>query len=490
MPPAAPAVGRNDPCPCGNGLRYKQCHGALPATAAPTASLHPEGLARQGFDAHRNNDLDAAERHYRAALALAPDHAGALHYLGVVLYQRNRLAEALPLLDRAVALSPDEPEFHNNRGLALVAARRAEEAITEYRRALALRPAHHTAWNNLGLALQESGDVDGAVEAFYSGLRIAPDFTQLHWNLSLALLLQGDFARGWPEYEWRLKAPELRAHHPVFAGPRWSGDDPAGRTLLLTWEQGNGDTLQNLRFARQVADRGARVIVAVQEPLRRLAATATGVSAAYGPNDPLPPYDAHISLMSLPGVLGVTPETLSVPVPYLRPDEQRLREAVAAVRSHGRPTLNVGVAWSGSPGNTSNFKRSMTLVTLGALLDVPGTRWFSLKWQAEVLTPEDAPFAQRLVALPMRNDFDGLAALVSELDLVITVDTSIAHLAGALGKPLWVMLSRVPDWRWLLGRTDSPWYPTARLFRQNAVGDWTQPLRDADAALRLLVAKR
>jgi Flp pilus assembly protein TadD len=489
MPPESPAVGRNDPCPCGSGLRYKQCHGALLANPS-LGAISPNSLVKQGIDAHQNNDLDAAERHYRAAIAIAPEHPAALHYLGVVLYQRNRLDEALPLLDRAVLLAPKEPEFHNNRGLALAAAQRDSEAIAAYRAALALKPDHAGAWSNLGLALQVSGDVVSAIDAFRAGLRVAPEFPQLHWNLALALLLRGDYANGWPEYEWRLKTPELQPYLRPYSGPRWSGDDSAGRTVLLTAEQGLGDTLQNLRFAEAVADRGARVIVAVQEPLQRLAATAPGISAAYATNESLPPYDAHISLMSLPGLLGATPATVSVPVPYLRADAARLREAAAQIEREAGSALKVGVAWSGARGNTHNARRSLSLARLGPLLDVPGIRWFSLKWQAEAPTPSDTPYAARLAALPMRNDFDGLAALVSELDLVISVDTSLAHLSGALGKQLWVLLAHVPDWRWLLDRTDSPWYPTARLFRQRAPGDWSEPIREIEAALRLLVAQR
>jgi len=489
MPSESPAVGRNDPCPCGSGLRYKQCHGALFANpAAPDTS--PNSLVKRGIDAHRKNDLDTAERHYRAAIAIAPEHPAALHYLGVVLYQRNRLDEALPMLNRAVALAPEEPEFRNNRGLALAAAQRDQEAVAAYREALVLKPDHAGAWSNLGLALQASGDVGGAIDAFRIGLRFAPEFPQLHWNLALALLLQGDYAHGWPEYEWRLQTPELRPYLHPYSGPRWNGDDPAGHTVLLTAEQGLGDTLQNLRFAQAIADRGARVIAAVQEPLRRLAATAPGISGAYANNEPLPQYDAHVSLMSLPGLLGTTLATVPAAVPYLRADTNRIREADAQIEREAGAALKVGVAWSGAPGNTLNARRSLPLATLGPFLDMPGIRWFSLKWQAEPPTAADAPYAARLAALPLRNDFDGLAALVSELDLIISVDTSLAHLSGALGKPVWVLLAHVADWRWLLDRDDSPWYPTARLFRQHAPGDWSKPLRDVEAELRSLVAQR
>ncbi|MFO1316090.1 MAG: tetratricopeptide repeat protein [Burkholderiales bacterium] len=490
MLPDSPPIGRNDPCPCGSGRRYKQCHGTLGGgPPPPPASATPETLTRQGIDAHRRGDLDVAERSYRAALATAPEFAAALHYLGVVLYQRQRLAEALPLLAQAVARVPDEPEFHSNLGLALAAAQRDAEAIAAYGRALALKPDHAGALSNLGLALQATGDVDGAIAAYRRGLAIAPDVPQLHWNLALALLLRGDYAEGWREYEWRLRTPETAAQLRAYAGPAWSGEAQPGQTVLLHAEQGLGDALMNLRFARHVAERGARVVVAVPAVLQRLAATAPGVAATCAVGGPLPAYDAHASLMSLPGVLGVTPRTVAVPVPYLRTDDAlrgTAREEVA--RAGG--TLNVGIAWSGAPDNTLNARRSFALREAATMLAVPGVRWFSLKREGEALTPDDAAATARLVQLPMRNDFDGLAALVDALDLVVSVDTSLAHLAGALGKPVWVLLSRVPDWRWFLDRPDSPWYPTARLFRQRRHGDWSQPLAEVADALAALRAHR
>ncbi|MEO6565623.1 MAG: tetratricopeptide repeat protein [Casimicrobiaceae bacterium] len=491
MPADLPKPGRNEPCPCGSGRRYKLCHGLLATPGSPaTETRSPDELARQGLAAHRRNDLDAAEVLYRAALAAAPAHAGALHYLGVVLYQRKRAEDAMPLLDRALELVPDDPEFHNNRGLALAALQRDGDAIAAHRRALALNPVHTTAWNNLGLALQASGDVVAAVEAYRAGLRIAPAYPQLHWNLALALLLQGDYAQGWPEYEWRLQCPELYSRHAVHAGPRWAGDDPAGRTLLITAEQGLGDSLQMLRFVPDVADRGARVIVAAPLPLQRLAASMPGVDAVYVEHDALPPFAAHISLMSLPHVLGITPATLPRNVPYLQPDLNRAREARVAIEHSAGSAMTIGIAWSGAPDNTNNARRSVSLAMFAPLLDEPATRWYSLKWDLDTADPAYSPVASRLVALPQRNDFDGLAALISELDLVITVDTSIAHLAGAMGKPVWVLLHHVPDWRWMLDRGDSPWYPTARLFRQRTPGDWSDPLRDVQNALRATVSGR
>jgi Tfp pilus assembly protein PilF len=457
-------TGRNDPCPCGSGKRYKHCHGS---------GESPDALARQGVEAHRRNELVTAQKLYQRALALAPEHPLALHYLGVALYQQRRLDEALPLLDKAATLVPQEPEFHNNRGLALAASLRDADAIDAYRRALALDPGHAGAWSNLGLALQATGDVDGAIDAFGQGLAVAPEFPQLHWNLALALLLVGDYARGWREYEWRLRTPELAAQLRAFEGPRWNGEDPRGKTILVTAEQGLGDTIQFLRFASPLADRGARVIVAVPAALRKLASTVQGVAQSIALDQPMPAYDAYVPLMSLPLLLGVKLDDVGGQVPYLRAGPMPL----------ARDALNVGIAWAGAPGNTLNARRSLPLATLAPMLDVPGVRVHSLKRDGEAITPADLPVNERLVAVPGRDDFDVMASLVASLDVVISVDTSLAHLAGALGKRVFVLLAYVPDWRWMLARDDSPWYPTARLFRQRSPGDWPSAVLSAVAAL-------
>ena len=462
-------TGRNDPCPCGSGRRYKHCHGA---------SESPDALARQGVDAHRRNDVATAERLYRQALAAAPEHPLALHYLGVALYQQKRLEEALPLLDKAALLVPSEPEFHNNRGLALAASLRDGDAVEAYRRAVALNPSHAGAWSNLGLALQASGDIDGAMDAFRRGLAVAPDFPQLHWNLALALLLIGEYEPGWREYEWRLRTPELAAQLRAFAGPRWNGEDPAGKTILVTAEQGLGDTIQFLRFASRLAGRGARVIAAVPSPLRKLASGAQGVAQCVALDEPLPAYDAYVPLMSLPHALGITLAGRA-----RRPALPRATRAAHGVALEGE-ALNVGIAWAGAPENTLNARRSLALAKLAPLFDVPGVRLYSLKREGEALTDADAGFSERFVATPSRDDFDVMASLVASLDLVVSVDTSLAHLAGALGKRVFVLLSSAPDWRWMLDRADCPWYPTARLFRQRAPGDWSAPIESAVVAVR------
>jgi len=346
-----------------------------------------------------------------------------------------------------------------------------------------LRPTHAGAWSNLGRALQSAGDVTGAIAAFRQGIAAAPDLPQLHWNLSLALLLQGDYHEGWQEYEWRLRTPEFAQPSRALDTPAWDGTSPAGKTLLLTAEQGLGDAIQFLRFASRAAQLGARAIAFVPSALRSLAATAPGISAAYGSEDAVPAHDMHVSLMSLPALLGISAVEVGTAVPYLHVDAARKREAGSQIAREGGSLLKVGLAWSGAPSNTDNATRSVSLDSLAPLFDIPGVRIFSLKREADA-TLADAPGKTRMIELDMRNDFDGLAALIDSLDLVISVDTSIAHLAGALGKPVWVLLRRVPDWRWLLDRSDSPWYPSARLFRQRVAGDWSAPIADIAEALR------
>ncbi len=478
------AVGRNDPCPCGSGRKFKQCHGALSAAAPPReTSANIDALLQQALAAHQRGDVDGAERGYRAALAMAPSHPLATHYLGVVHYQRDRPAEALPLLEQAVAAVPEEPEFHNNLGLALAALDRNDEAIAAYRRALALRPAHATASNNLGLALQAANRLPEAIAAFRKAIALQPDFAQAHWNLALGLLAHGDFAEGWREYGWRLSIPELMRHERPYAGTRWDGVLREGQTLLVSAEQGLGDTLQFIRFAEAVAERGVRVRVAAQPSLVRLLSTAPGVLSVHDRDGALPPYDAHAPVIALAGALGIDANTIPAAVPYLATDADR--RAAIGPRLAADARLKVGLAWAGNREHRNDRRRSIALATLAPLFALAGVSWYSLQREGnEGDVPE---VARALVRLPERNDFDGIAAIVDLLDLVVSVDTSIAHLAGALARPVWVLLPFAADWRWQLERSDSPWYPTMRLYRQPAPGDWDTVVANVAAALALRV---
>ena len=479
-------VGRNDPCPCGSGKRYKQCHGAVGSTApiasvAPPPPPSPDALAARGMQAHQRGDLAAAERDYRAALAAAPEHPAALHYLGVIHYQHNRFAEALPLLERAVALVPEEPEFHNNLGLTLAAADRTDEAIAQYRQALARKPDLATAWNNLGLTLQAANRLQESTDAFRQALKLAPDFAQAHWNLSLALLMTGDYAEGWREYEWRHRGETFGAADTSTA-PRWQGEDLAGRTLLLSTEQGMGDALQFVRFAAPLAKAGARIILRAPDAQAPLLATAPGIASVVRTTDPLPPHDFQLPLLSVAGVLHIDETNIPAAVPYLSVSRENAAEVAPALAA-AEGTLRVGISWAGNSQQANDRRRSCPLAALAPLFELPDIEWFSLQKSDGEDQIASVPAAARIRQLDARNDFARKAALIAGLDLVISVCTSNAHMAGALGKPLWVLLCHAPDWRWRLDRSDSLWYPTAHLFRQPAPGDWASVVAEVRTAL-------
>lgn len=470
-------IGRNDPCPCGSGERYKRCHGAVGTPSRLQHGNAADALISRGMQAQQAGDLDAAEQHYRAALAAAPEHPFALHYLGMTAHQQDRSADALPMLQRSAALVADEPDFHNNLGLALAALDRDDEALAAYREALRLRPDHTAAWNNLGLALHARNALTEAIDAYRRALAFAPGFTQARWNLALALLHDGRFAEGWAAYEARLAVAAFAARD-VPATPRWKGDDPRGRTLLLVAEQGLGDAIQFVRFAAPLAARGARVIVQAPRAVARLLRSAEGVSEVIAAGDPYPRHDVWLPLLSVPGVLGIDASNIPARVPYLRADAA-LRSRVDAALAPLRGTLRVGIAWAGSRSNSNDRRRSIALPSMThAVLQIEGVCWVSLQ------NVEDPAPPAGLVQLPWRNDFDGLAALIQALDLVVTVDTSIAHLAGALARPVFILLPFSSDWRWRTSRTDSGWYPTATLFRQSSPGDWSVPLAAAAASIR------
>lgn len=504
---SGPVIGRNAPCPCGSGKRYKQCHGAVeagssvhgastgsrsarastqatafaPVNAAAT-QVPPAALAQQGLNAHQRGDLDRAERAYRAALAREPEHPLALHYLGVVHHQRGRHADALPLLERSASLVPREPEFHNNLGLVLAALDRNDEAVTAYGRALELKPVHSTAWNNLGLAQQAMNRLPEAIAAFRRAVAIAPAFAHAHWNLALALLAAGDYREGFDEYEWRLRLPELGARAPQLSIPRWQGGDLRGRTLLVTAEQGIGDALQFVRFVARLAERDVRVIVQARLELRALLATAPGVAGTVAADEPPPPCDAELPLLSLPHRLALGADDVGIPRRYLETDVVR-RSTVRAAFAPDAPARRIGIAWAGASHHRNDRRRSMPLATLAPLFSLPQTRWHSLQKGAAARQVEEVPEAHGVIALDARSDFAGTAALVDALDAVVTVDTSIAHLAGALGKPVYVLLPFAADWRWGVAGDRTPWYPTARLFRQPAIGDWSSAITALHDAL-------
>jgi tetratricopeptide (TPR) repeat protein len=468
-PSQAPAVGRNDPCPCGSGRRYKECHGRLgqpPGPAAPPAGTSVRGLLEKGLALHRQGQVGAAEAAYREVLQVDSTNAIARHYLGVIAYQQQRFPEARELLEAALAGNEGIPDFHNNLGLVLHQQGELPLAIASFRRAAELNPGHVEAYNNLGRALQDEHRYQEALESFDAALATRPDFAEAHWNRALLYLLLGDFERGWKEYEWRLKHPLLGLpYERNFSEPRWDGSDPAGKTLLVYTEQGFGDALQFIRYTRELARRGALVLVDTAPPLRRLFAALPGVQVLEQGIAGVA-FDFQVPLLSLPLLCRTTLSSIPREVPYLHAAADEVatwRRRLADDRA-----LRVGLVWAGSAKNLAARHRNCPPEHFDALGRASGVSFYSL--QKERTGP--AP------ALALRDhttefaDFAATAALVMNLDLVITIDSAVAHLAGALGRPAWVLLPYEREWRWLESGETTPWYPDMRLFHQAARGDW------------------
>ncbi|MEO7387602.1 MAG: tetratricopeptide repeat-containing glycosyltransferase family protein [Gammaproteobacteria bacterium] len=446
----------------------------------------PEAHNNAGFVLLELGNADQALQCLERALALRPAFAEALNNRGMALEVLGRPGDALADLESALQLRPDYPEAHLNRGNTLLATGRLDEALGSYSRALELRPGHADTLNNRGQALEALGRVDDAIADYRRAHALRPGFAAAHWNEAIALLRQGDYAAGWRLYEWRRQALGPRRLVREFAEPLWLGETAiAGRTLLVHHEQGLGDTLQMLRYVPLLADQSARVIVEVPPALTALAATLPGAPLVVEEGAPLPVFDLQCPMMSLPLACATTLATVPAAVPYLAaPESTRTawRDRLDSKQGDAQ-RRRIGLAWSGSVAHRNDRQRSIALATLRPLLEVDA-EWHALHREYR---PEDVPV---LAAEPRLRDWSGnlrtladTAGLIEHLDLVITVDTAVAHLAGALGKPVWLLLPRVADYRWLEERPDSPWYPTMRLFRQPAAGDWASVLRAVATAL-------
>jgi Flp pilus assembly protein TadD len=484
-----------------------------------------------------------SEAFAREALQLSPDDVDVLNELGVAVWRQGRPVEAEAIYLRARDLKPDDFRILNNLGLALYNQGRIDEAGDCYRRALELQPATFDARMNLGIVLSDQGHFDEAmtwfqaahelrpdsadilqnlgmnlgrqgrwpeaIDYYQQALKRKPDFPEVHRNLAYALLITGDYERGWPEHEWRLRCQP----YPGFKINRtfWNGDMLADRTILLHAEQGYGDTLQFIRFAEFVKRRVGRVLVLCPAPLLQLVARCNGVDMAFECDTYEPRCDVHAPLLSLPSILGTTLETLPTRVPYLILDKMLVDHwrgevakavgalASASTESHGgpeddpapRPFL-IGIAWQGNPAHPMDRWRSFPLARFASLAALPGVRLISLQTNdgLDQLRAADRPFP--VIELPGRRcrDFMETAAIMTHLDLVITPDTAVVHLAGALGLSAWAALCATGEWRWPAGRDVSPWYPTIRLFRQEVLGQWDVVFDRMTGALREKLAAR
>lgn len=427
---------------------------------------------------NRGNALHALRRFAEAldsfdrALAIAPRNVEARYNRGNALLAMGRYEEALASLDATIAQHPDHADALLNRGLVLAALGRHGEALESYRRVLVIDPRRVEAHYNFGNALRALERDADAIVCYDAALALQPEHADAHWNRAWALLALGDYERGWPEHEWRSKSPRWLAPPPRSAAPRWLGEsDCRDRTLLILSEQGTGDTVQYLRYVPLLAARGARIVLELPRSLERLCAPCRKWATLAFDDEPLPPHDLQCPIASLPLAFRTTLETIPAQLPYLDADPAlaaQWRETVGPAEG----VLRAGLVWAGNPKQGSEPRRGIGLEPCLPLFEVAGMRWHSLQVGERAADLARLAPGAALDLSARLTDFAETAAVIANLDLVVTTDTAVAHIAGAMGKPVWVLLMFAADWRWLRGREDSPWYPSARLFRQQSPGDW------------------
>ncbi len=395
--------------------------------------------------------------------------------------EADRPAEAVAAARRVLEARPDHGGARVVLGLALTKLGRADDAIEAFETAIGAGHASAEAYNGLGKARYDRLALDAAIAAFDAAIAIEPRWPVAHYHRGMALLLAGRFEEGWPEYEWRLNIPDFGHRH--FNAPRWDGAPLAGRTLLVICEQGYGDVFQAARYLPLLRDAGGRVVFECPGDLAGLLAPlvpAADLVPLTGRAPPDAPFDVYAALLSLPGCLGTTAETIPAAAPYLAADPALCAPFEDALAG---PGFKVGLVWAGSPRHPDDRQRTTRLRDFAPLGGVAGVRLFGL--QVGAAAAEAPPPGLAVEALgPRLASFGATAAVIDRLDLVVTVDTAVAHLAGALAKPVWTLLPFAPDWRWLTGRDDSPWYPTMRLFRQQTPGDWAGVMARVAEALR------
>ncbi|HVT87533.1 MAG TPA: tetratricopeptide repeat protein [Tepidisphaeraceae bacterium] len=504
----------------------------------------PEMTIQQAMDLamthHQTGQVKEAQAIYRQVLSAQPDHANALHMLGVAMFQTGDSSSALQLISRAISIDGAVPDFHNSLARILLLIGRLEESIQASRRAIELRfafpeallnlaiaqfhlgeieeaqstarkvielsPQNPQAWNALGAMLREQGKSNEAIDAFQTALKfqskfveaatnlagthretgrlaeaieayrnvivIAPDWPTGHYNLALTLLLTGDFKQGWIEHEWRCQIKEPRPVCLDFQFPRWRGQPLDGKRLLIHCEQGFGDTIQFVRYVSLAASRSGQIVMLCQPELVRLVKQINGIDQVVTQGDPLPTVDFHCPLLSLPYLFNTELQSIPQNVPYISSDAEESLYWRRRLGNH-QSKLKIGLVWKGGKFHIEDRLRSITFKHLQPLFKLPNIQWISLQKESRA---EGILLADLVDWTDDLKDFADTAALVDNLDLVITVDTAVAHLAGAMGKVVWMLLPFVPDWRWMLGRDDSPWYPTIQLFRQPSRGDWNTPI--------------
>jgi tetratricopeptide (TPR) repeat protein len=445
---------------------------------------YPEALNNLGLVFAACGESERAIASFQRAIERNSIFPEAYLNLGNALNDQLRLDEAMICYRRVIELKPSNPDALSNLAGVLKELGRMDEAIEYYRQALQIEPSARELNYNLGVALWETGEIAAAVDFIRRAIDLSPNYAQAHHALSMLLLLQGDFSDGWAEYEWRWQTGHLQAR--AFTQPLWDGRSLRDKTIVLHTEQGFGDTIQFIRYASAVKNWGGTVIVNCEKELVPLLSTCSNIDRIIARPHPLPPLDVHAPLLSLPRILRTTLNTIPREVPYLFADPSLVESW--RTKLNGISGFRIGINWKGKPRRDMMRQRDINPNFFARLTDIPGIQLISLQKDSGLLELPSLPMPHSIVDL---GDFDAAcgafmdtAAVMMSLDLVITSDTSIAHLAGALGVPVWVALPYVPDWRWLLDRSDSLWYPTMRLFRQKQPGDWAGVFEAIQKALR------
>ncbi|NEQ40718.1 MAG: tetratricopeptide repeat protein [Okeania sp. SIO3I5] len=442
-----------------------------------------ENLFNSAVKNYQKGNLKLAAKICHKILEIDIENSRSLHLLGVIAGLEGKAKEAISYLTQAVKLNPNNPEIHSNLGLALKDNQQLEVAIKHYQKALELKPNYAEPYNGIGKIFLELGRLVESQKYYQQALKLDKNHANAHFGLALILLKQGNFIQGFHKYEWRWQKKDFSSRN--FSQPLWDGSNFQGKTLLVYTEQGGGDSIQFIRYIPLVKKLGGRVIIELnQAGLKLLFTTFSEIDELFVIGEKLPDFDLQISLMSLPLIFQTTLETIPAKIPYLLvPKSTHFTIPPASEKN-----LKVGICWQTRSNTKTSQKRSCPVEYLEGIISIDKANFYIL--QKEVL-PTDLEWLNSQTKIhhlgSSFNDLADTAAAIQQLDLVITIDTVIAHLAGALGKPVWVILNFDSDWRWMLDRNDSPWYPTSRLFRQQKIADWDSVLLDVKDSLKKLL---
>jgi FKBP-type peptidyl-prolyl cis-trans isomerase 2 len=443
----------------------------LDVTPSPIDYNAADEFYKKGIELQDKGQIDESIAYYQKALGQNSKHTGAYYNLGVALQEKGLLDQAIVCYEIAIGFKQDFTDAHHNLGVAFKEKGRFDDALLCFQRVLQLQPDHAGAYYNTGNVLVAKGQFDNALRYYQKAVEIEPGNSDAHWNMALLNLLAGNFEEGWKGYEWRWKLKDVVAER-QFSQPLWDGADINGRTILLYAEQGFGDTLQFIRYAPLLAKRGAKVAVECPKEMTALIGRIQGIEQVIPYGEPLPECDVRYPLLSLPLIFNTTLQNIPAEIPYISADPSLVRTWGARIASNDGK-FKIGLVWSGDPGFKNDSSRSCNLDIFSPLAHTNHITFYSLQKGEAATQANHPPINMNLVDYTKEiSDFADTAAFIQNLDLIISIDTAVAHLAGALGKPVWTLLPFVPDWRWMLKREDSPWYPTMRLFRQDTPADW------------------